>query len=43
MYISNEELFFVDYEKDSEKIIIYAQLRSYMALIIKKKYGDFLI
>ena len=42
MYISNEEIFFVDYEKDSEKIIIYAPLRSYMALISKKNMEIFL-
>lgn len=33
MLVDNEEIFFVDYEADDSKTIIYAPLRSYLALI----------
>jgi uncharacterized protein len=35
MFIDSEEIFFVDYENDNTKIIVYAPLRSYLALITK--------
>lgn len=40
MYIEGEEIFFVDYEKDKTKILLYAPLRSYLCLLdrsIKEK------
>jgi uncharacterized protein len=33
MIVDNEEIFFVDYEGDKSKVIMYAPLRSYLALI----------
>ncbi|OHE72776.1 MAG: hypothetical protein A2007_05025 [Verrucomicrobia bacterium GWC2_42_7] len=42
MNISNEEIYFIDYEKDTEKKIIYAPLRSYIALISKTNANIFL-
>lgn len=42
MYISNEEVFVVDYNNDPEKKILYAPLRSYMALISTKHIETFL-
>lgn len=35
MMIQGEEIFFVDYRKDDSKVILYAPLRSYLALITK--------
>lgn len=42
MIIDNEEIFFVDFEKDNSKSLIYAPLRSYLALI-KKEMIDSLL
>ena len=36
MIIEDEEMFFIDYEDDDSKIILYAPLRSYLALIKKE-------
>ena len=35
MLLAGEELFFVDYAADVEKTILYAPLRSYLALLQK--------
>ena len=42
MHIANEELFFVDYDGDSNKKILYAPLRSYLALISDANMTTFL-
>lgn len=40
MLIQDEELFFVEYEKDHNKCLLYAPLRSYLALIKKSTRDD---
>lgn len=42
MYLNGEEVFFVDIENDSENILVYAPLRSYLA-IVKKSFKDILL
>lgn len=42
MIVKDEEIFFVDYLKDPSKVIFYAPLRSYLALVKKEVKENFL-
>lgn len=43
MNISGEEIFFIDYKASTEKVMLYAPLRSYLAILSKENMKVFLV